>query len=110
MFRTLTLVIGLALIGSGCTTVEQRAVRFSNLSCAQLATALDYEKNAERRARRTGLITGVASILESGDDDALLEIDSDMNYFEADDRRLSVQAIRSEQQRRCAPNTYAAGR
>ncbi|KEO85917.1 hypothetical protein EH30_15525 [Erythrobacter sp. JL475] len=113
MFRTFTLVVGLALIGGGCTTVEQRATRYSSLTCAQLATALDYEKRGGRRARRTGVVTGIASIIAGGDDGDLLELDSDLNFLEADDRRISVRAIRAEQQRRCvaadgAPETSAS--
>ena len=53
------------------------------------------------------MITGVASILEKGNDDALLEIDSDMNFLDADERRLSVKAIKLEQSRRC--NTASTG-
>lgn len=102
MIRALSLVVGLALCSAGCATVEKRTARFSHLSCAQLATALEYEKRGERTARRTGVITGIASILETGDDDDLLSIDSDMNFLDADDRRLSVKAIEAEQQRRCA--------
>lgn len=101
MFRTLTLILGVALMSAGCTTVEQRSTRFASHTCAQLVTALDYEQRAERQARRAGVITGIASILETGTDDALLEIDSDMNFFDADERRLSVRAIKLEQQRRC---------
>lgn len=101
MFRTLALIVGVALIGSGCTTVEQRATRFASLSCAQLETALEYEKRAERQARRAGVITGIGSILETGTDDALLEIDSDLNFLDADERRLSVRAIKLEQNQRC---------
>ena len=107
MLRTLPLIICAALIGAGCTTIEQRATRYASLTCPQLATALEYEQRAERKARRTGVITGVASILEKGNDDALLEIDSDMNFLDADERRLSVKAIKLEQSRRC--NTASTG-
>lgn len=86
---------------SGCATVEQRATKFSNLSCAQLATALDYERGAERSARHTAAITGVASIFESGSDEDLLSLDSDFSFLEADDRLTSMRAIEFEQQRRC---------
>lgn len=86
---------------AGCTTVEQRAAGFSNLSCDQLATALDYERKAERSARRAGVITGVASIFESGSDEDLLSLDSDFSFIEADDHRTSIRALQSEQQRRC---------
>ncbi len=86
---------------AGCATVEQRATKFSHLSCDQLATALDYERGAERSARRTGVITGVASIIESGSDEDLLSLDSDFSFLEADDRRTSIRAIQFEQQRRC---------
>jgi|TARA_R100000049_G_C1957062_1_gene115521 hypothetical protein len=101
VLRTLTLTLGVLLVSGCCTTVEQRSPRFASQTCAQLATALDYEKRAERQARRAGVITGIASILETGNDDALLEIDSDMNFFDADERRLSVRAIKLEQSRRC---------
>ena len=86
---------------AGCATVEQRATKFSHLSCDQLATALDYERGAERSARRTGVITGVASIIESGSDEDLLSLDSDMSFIDADNRRTSMRAIQYEQQRRC---------
>lgn len=109
MIRALSLVVGLALCSAGCATVEQRSARFAHLSCAKLATALEYEKRGERTARRNGVITGIASILESGDDDALLSIDSDMNFLDADDRRLSVKAIEAEQQRRCAAPVNSIG-
>jgi len=86
---------------TACASVEQRAIKFSSLSCDQLATALDYERKAEREARQTGVITGVASIFESGSDEDLLSLDSDMSFIDADNRRTSMRAIQYEQQRRC---------
>jgi len=88
-------------LASGCTTVEQRAAKFSNLSCDQLETALNYERRAERSARRTGTIAGVASIFESGRDEDMLGLDSDFSFIEADNHRMSKHAIQREQQRRC---------
>jgi len=101
MFRKISLAIGLVLASSGCATVEQRQMRFASMSCSQLAVALDYEADGERDARRTGVATGIASIFESGSDEDLLSIDSDIAFFEADDHRTSVKAIRAEQERRC---------
>jgi len=101
MFRHISLALGLVLMSSGCATVEQRQVRFASMSCDQLAVALNHETDAERDARRTGVATGIASIFESGSDEALLSIDSDIAFIEADDHRTSVKAIRAEQQRRC---------
>ncbi|QIG78677.1 hypothetical protein G5C33_01985 [Sphingosinithalassobacter tenebrarum] len=101
MVRKPVLLLVLALMGAGCTSVEHRTARFAPLSCAQLETALDYETRAERSARRNGVVAGVASIFESGSEEDVLELDSDMSFLEADDRRLSVRAIRAEQQRRC---------
>lgn len=94
-------VLCVVSLTTGCATVEQRAARFSGLSCDQIATALDYERKAERSARRSGAITGVASIFESGSDEDLLSLDSDFSFIEADDHRTSIRALQSEQQRRC---------
>ena len=101
MFRQISLALGLVLMSSGCASVEQRQMRFASMSCSQLAVALDYEKDAERAARRTGVATGIVSVFESGSEEALLSIDSDVAFFEADDHRISVRAIRAEQARRC---------
>lgn len=100
--RCAVALLPLAMMSAGCATVEERALRFSSLSCDQLATALAYEKRAERKARVSGAIAGVASIFEDGSDETLLELDSEADFIESDDRRLSVKAIRAEQQRRCA--------
>lgn len=101
MLRSIVTTLCAIPLIAGCASVEQRAIRFSNLSCDQLATALDYEHKAAREARQTGVITGVASIFESGSDEDLLSIDSDISFIEADDRRTSMRAIQYEQQRRC---------
>ncbi|WP_159647451.1 hypothetical protein [Sphingorhabdus sp. 109] len=101
MTKAIISLFAIPLLASGCTTVGQRAAKFSNLSCDQLATALDYERRAERSARRTGAITGVASLFESGRDEDMLGLDSDFSFLEADDHRRSRRAIQWEQQRRC---------
>lgn len=91
-------VLPLAALLAGCASLSDKQIsRFDNMSCGQLAVALDYETRGEREAETSGALNSVSSLLSKGavaDNAALDALGDDLD---ADEHRAAKDYIRDRQ-------------